>query len=58
MVRANRAVFPVQDSDKIRFELPREGLTVKVLDPSGEVHSKWTWNPDRARFEKDLLPGN
>jgi hypothetical protein len=58
MVATNRAIFPIQDSDKIQFELPREGQTVKVSDSGGEVRSKWSWNPDRARFEKDLFPRN
>ena len=31
---------------------------MKVSDSSGKIHSKWTWNADRARFEKDLLLGN
>ena len=51
MVPADRTILPVGDADKLRFELPRIGLTLVVQDSSGKVLSKWTWNVARARFE-------
>lgn len=44
MIVVDRTTFPVPDSPRLRFELPRHGRTVKVRDASGELVSKWTWN--------------
>ena len=49
MVVADRAIFPVADSDDHRFELPRFGRTVIVRKRGGGVE-KWTW--DGGEFVK------
>ena len=56
MVPAKRTILPVGDSDELRFELPRIGLTLVVRDSSGKVLSKWTWNGERERFESTTPP--
>jgi hypothetical protein len=58
MVQTNRTIFPVPDSERIRFELPRVGQTVKVWNSNGKLLSEWTWNSDHARFEKGPHLGN
>lgn len=44
MVVADRTTFPVADSSRRRFELPRHGRTVMVRDAAGNPVSKWTWD--------------
>jgi hypothetical protein len=51
MIPVSRAILPVGDSDDLRFELPRIGLTLVIRDSGGRVVSKWTWN--RTRFTED-----
>jgi hypothetical protein len=46
MVVADRKIFPVADSDNLRFELPRHGRTVVVRNASGKEVSRWTWVKD------------
>jgi hypothetical protein len=46
MVVANRKIFPVADSDTLRFELPRHGRTVIVRNAAGKEVSRWTWVKD------------
>ncbi len=46
MVVANRKIFPVADSDDLRFELPRQGRTVIVRNAAGKEVSRWTWVKD------------
>ena len=41
---ADRKLFPINDSKKLSFELPRQGRTIIVRKHSGEVSSRWTWN--------------
>jgi hypothetical protein len=52
LVVARRGIFPVADSPKLRFELPREGRTVIVRDAAGTTVSKWTWKGDKFANEK------
>jgi len=51
LVVARRGIFPVADSAKLRFELPREGRTVIVRDATGTPLSKWTWKGDKFAEE-------
>ena len=51
LVVARRGIFPVADSPKLRFELPREGRTVIVRDAAGTTVSKWTWKGDKFAKE-------
>lgn len=51
MVSVDTAIFPINNSGGVRFELPRFGRTVIVRDSGGKVVSKWTWNP--ATFTED-----
>ena len=51
LVVARRGIFPVADSPKLRFELPREGRTVIVRDATGTTVSQWTWKGDKFAKE-------
>ena len=51
LVVARRRIFPVADSSKLRFELPREGRTITVRDATGATVSKWTWKGDKFAKE-------
>jgi hypothetical protein len=49
----SRKIFPVPDSGKWRFELPRHGRTVLVRDlHGGKIRRKLTWNGESFQEDK------
>ncbi|MEO6053979.1 MAG: hypothetical protein ABIP97_08215 [Chthoniobacterales bacterium] len=49
MKRTPRGIFPIKDGDGRQFKLPRNGRTISILNKSGKVLNRFTW--DGTKFQ-------